>query len=255
MARRNAYGLAKGYRDLALLLEEPADSEDVVDHAAPGGFPPTIHFLSQQLQEGSGTRDWENTCIVDMRPFHSSLLRDLETSNFIRERNDFMSYDATEEMVEILQPDVLVKFQTATASVRHDFARCMSSSIRTSGRLSLYKLRTGKQVIVVDSFHPMYALKYANAPEVAQLRQAMIKFNILQAVNLLAGRVIVRNGENKLRDADWGASHNPPRLLPSGRLDPQLDDIVKGIFLADNATPEMKELWNGISKEQKRKLG
>ncbi|KEF50857.1 uncharacterized protein A1O9_13094 [Exophiala aquamarina CBS 119918] len=245
VARCNALGLAKGHRDLAILTQEPADYEDVMDHTELGGLPPTIEFLSRQLLEASGTRNWENTCIVDMRSFRSSRLRNSDILDSVRAENDSLSYDATEEMVEILQPDVLVVCQTATASVLHGFARRMSSSIQASGRISLHKLRNVKQVLVVNGLHPMYALKFAEGlgPEVAQLRQAIIRFNILQAVNLLAGRVIVGNGEYKLRDAVWAASRNPPCLLSSGRLDPHLDDRFKGVFLADNATPEMKQLW------------
>ena len=67
VARRNAHRLAKGYRDLAIITQEPADYEDVVDHTDPGGLPPTIDFLSRQLSEASGTRNWGNTCILDMR--------------------------------------------------------------------------------------------------------------------------------------------------------------------------------------------
>jgi len=88
----------------------------------------------------------------------------------------------------------------------------------------------------------MYALKFAEGPEVAELRQAMIRFNTLQAVNLLAVFVIIGNGENKLRDAVWGGSHIPLCLLPNGRLNPQLDDGFKGTFLADNTTPGLRQL-------------
>jgi hypothetical protein len=99
----------------------------------------------------------------------------------------------------------------------------------------------------------MYALKFAEGfgPEVAKLRQAMIMFNILQAVNLLAGRVIVGNGEYKLQNAIWGASHNPPRLLSSGRLNTQLDDRFKGVFLAGDATPEMRQLWTKTTRKKR----
>jgi hypothetical protein len=253
VARRNAHRLAKGYRDLAILIQEPADNEHVVEHTAPRGLPPTIEFLSRQLQEASERRDWENTCIMDMRSFRSSPLRHSDKSDSVRAKNDFLSYDATEEMVEILQPEVLVVCQTATASVLHGFARRISSSVRDVGRIYLYKLRNGRQVIVVNSLHPMYALKFAEGigTEVAKLRQAMIKFNILQAVNLLAGRVIVGNGETKLRNAVWGASHNPPRLLSSGRLNPQLDNRFQGVFLADDATPEMRQLWAEATKKRR----
>ena len=66
--------------------------------------------------------------------------------------------------------------------------------------------------------------------------------------------VIVGNGEKKLRDAVWGASHEPPRLLSSGRLDPQLDNRFKGVFLAKDASPEMRQLWTGVTKKQRDKV-
>jgi hypothetical protein len=102
----------------------------------------------------------------------------------------------------------------------------------------------------------MYALKYAETlgSEVAHLRQAMIKFNVLQAVNLLAGRLIVGKGEQKLRDAIWGASHDPPRLLSSGILDPRLDDRFKGVLLADNASPELRQLWAEVTEKQREEV-
>jgi len=134
VARRNAYKLAKGYRDLVLLTQEPEDSEHVINHAAPRGLPPTVRFLSQQLQKARGTRNSENTFVVDVRSFRSSPLRGLDNSDSVRMTNDSMSYDATKDMVEIQQPDVLVIFQTVTASELHNFARRMSSSIRTSGQ-------------------------------------------------------------------------------------------------------------------------
>jgi hypothetical protein len=253
VAQSNAQGLAKGYRDLAMLAQEPADYENVVEHAAQGGLPPTIDFLSRQLFEASGTRNWENTCIMDIRPFRSSRLRSLDSSDSVRAKKDYLSYDTTEEMIDILQPDVLVIFQTATAHVSHGFAQRMSSSVRSSGRISLHKVRNGKHILVINSLHPMYALRFAEGllPEVTQLRQAMIKFNILQAVNLLAGRIIVGRGEYKLRNAVWGASHDPPRLLSSGRVDPRLDDRFKGVSLANNASPEMRQLWAKVVKTKR----
>lgn len=138
-----------------------------------------------------------SSCIVDVWSFRSSFHRDWDDSVLEREQKDCKSYDATEKLIEILQPDVLIILQTATTSASYGFARRMSFFIRTSWRVFLHKLRTGKQVIVVNSFHPMYALRFAEGSDVAQLRQAMIRFNILQAVN----RVIVGNGETKLPQA------------------------------------------------------
>ena len=96
-----------------------------------------------------------------MRPFRSSELRKADISDLVRAEKDSLSYDVTEEMVDILQPDVLVVCQTATSTVSHEFAQQMSSSIQTSGQISLLQLRDDKQVIVVRTFHPVYALKFA----------------------------------------------------------------------------------------------
>ncbi|KIW21824.1 uncharacterized protein PV07_12751 [Cladophialophora immunda] len=88
----------------------------------------------------------------------------------------------------------------------------------------------------------MYTLKYAGRLA-AQLRQAIIKFNILPAVNLLAGPVIVACGELKFRDAAWGASHDPPRPLFSRSVDAFRDNRYGGVFLVDDATPQMRKRW------------
>ena len=76
-----------------MLTQEPANYEAVVEHAEPGGLAPSIDFLSRQLLEASGIRNWENTCIVDIRSFRSSLLYSLNKSDSLRAEKDSLSYD------------------------------------------------------------------------------------------------------------------------------------------------------------------
>ena len=99
----------------------------------------------------------------------------------------------------------------------------------------------------------MYAIKYTRGldPLVRQVRQAMIEFTILQAVNILAGRIIVGPGISKLQGALWAADQNPHRLQPNGQLNPGLDTRFKGVFLSPNATFEMKKLWERATREKR----
>ena len=127
----------------------------------------------------------------------------------------------------------------------------MSLTTEEYGKKFLYRLRIRKEVIVICSLHPMYAFGHIDGLDcrVRVLWQAMFRFNLLQALNILAGRVVHGPGESKLRDAVWGAGHTPCLLLPVGRLDPLRDTRFKGIFLAE----ELRRIWHRNASEENQK--
>lgn len=250
VAKKNALRLAFGYRDLAVLLQEPGDGEDEFDHQE--SLPLTIEFIDDQLKEVSKMRIWQNTCLLDIRAFRSRVIRQTETKE-MREDKDNMAYCTTEKILEEMKPKVLVVCQCETAKVEHKFAQSMSSSITKCGHISTHKFHDGSEAIVIYSLHPMYALKYSHDldPMVGRLRRAMIKFTFLQAFTILGGGLIHGPGESKLRDAIFGASRKPHLLLPTGKLNPNLDDRFKGIFLSPQATPEFKRCFDEGLREQR----
>lgn len=116
----------------------------------------------------------------------------------------------------------------------------------------MHRLDTGKQVICINSFHPMYAERVAadEDPLVARVRRAALRFSFLQAVSILDGRVFCGGGVKKLRDAVYGASQTPHVLLANGYLDKRFDNRFKGFSLAHNASDEMRRIWERITSER-----
>lgn len=72
----NAKKLASGHPDLAVILLEPADREDLDSHQT--SLPPTIELVDRELRTVSRTRNWKNTYILDIRPFRSDKIRATE---------------------------------------------------------------------------------------------------------------------------------------------------------------------------------
>jgi hypothetical protein len=249
IAVANAVELAEGHADLAVLLLEPTNTESKTPHHE--DLPRTIQYIDEELLESCRTRDWRNTCIIDVRPFRSNERRMLKTAE-MRESQDNLAYGATQRMLDMLEPDVLILCQSATSSSSNKFAQSLSSSIGKFGGLSLYRVESGKQVITICGFHPMHAMRCAAGEDavVRRIRTAALRFSFLQAVNILSGSIIRGPGIEKLQDVVYGASRSPPLLLASGRLDKSLDDRFKGIFLAHNATPEFKQKWRDMMAEK-----
>jgi hypothetical protein len=245
IAVSNAVELAGGYADFAVLLLEPADTEATKLHTE--DLPRTIQHVDEELLKSCRTRDWHNTCIIDVRPFRSNERRMSDTPE-VRERQDTLAYEVTERTLNMLEPDILLLCQSGTSSASNDFAQSVSSSIREFGKLSLHRLENGKQVVVICGFHPMYAMRYAANEDCAvlRIRKAGLRFAFLQAMSILRGKVIRGRGVQKLQDAVYGASQTPHMLLASGLLDPSLDNRFRGIFLADNADLGFKRKWQEV---------
>ena len=118
----NAIELAQGHRDLVILLLEPADSEATELHSQ--NLPPTIEDVNQELQSVCRTRDWRNTCKLDLRPFRSAVICKMKK---VPQEQDEYAYDATRTILELLRPDVLLVCQSSTRSSNNAFARSFSS--------------------------------------------------------------------------------------------------------------------------------
>lgn len=101
VTKENATSLATGYRDLAVLLQEPGDQEDRLDHTEL--LPATVEFIANQLSDVDKMRGWQNTCLLEIRPFRSNAIRQTESKDMC-EVKDNMAYCTTEEMVEQLKP-------------------------------------------------------------------------------------------------------------------------------------------------------
>lgn len=259
IARRNADDLARGHRDLLVMLLEPADSQATLDHGT--SLPSTIKFVDHELKAASNGRNWQNTCIFDIRPFRSDEVREIEQrrggSDLVQAR-DALAYDTTEQMLSALRPDVVLLCQSSTGTDMHEFARKLSSSVAHCGSLFLYRLKCGNEVVVINSLHPMYAVRYTDEGEgnrlTSRVRHAMIRFTFLQAANIVAGRCITGPGTKKLQDAVWGAHKSPHCLLPTGKLDRSLDDRSQGFSLAPNASPGMRHIWNKMVAEKRQEV-
>lgn len=94
VAIENAVELAKGHRDLAILLLEPADSEAHELHIQ--YLPTTIQRIDEELRACSRLRGWQNTCILDIRPFRSAAIRRDERGRERQKRQlDELAYNST----------------------------------------------------------------------------------------------------------------------------------------------------------------
>ena len=212
----------------------------------------SIECINEEVESSCRTRDWRNTCILDIRPFRSDVNRKRDA---LPGERDNQAYDATREIFHIFQPDVLLLCQSGTRSNPNEFARSLSSSIGEYGKIFLYRLGNGKQVVVICCFNPMYVKRYAIDEDriIVRIRQAALRFTFLQAVNIFNRRVFRGPGVQKLRDAVYGASRSPHTLLPNGTLDPSLDDRFKGFTLAPNATPEFMQ-WQKMMSEKSEEV-
>jgi len=119
----NAVELAEGNADLAVLLLEPADTETTELHHE--NLPRTIQYMDEELHKSCRTRDWRNTCIVDIRPFRSNERRMSETPE-MRERQDDLAYEVARRTLNMLEPDVLLLCQSGTSSSSNKSARSLS---------------------------------------------------------------------------------------------------------------------------------
>ena len=247
----NAIELAEGHKDLAVLLLEPADSEATQLHSE--NLPQTIKDVNHELQSVCRKRDWRNTCILDLRPFRSAVIRESEE---VPQEQDKYAYNATQKMLELLRPDVLLVCQGGTRSSDNAFARSFSSSIASFGNVSLHRRPGSKEMIVIHAFHPMHAKYVPNGEKVVErIRRAALRFAFLQAVNILNGRIIRGPGVRKLQDALHGASQTPHLLLQNGKLDRSLDRRFQGMYLSSEATPELRRFWEEMMAKKEEEVG
>lgn len=151
IAISNATELAEAHTDLVVLLLEPANQEATSAHSQ--SMPDTITYVDNEFHNASHSRNWKNTCIFDIRPFRSQARRKYEDPEEQKERDD-IAYEATKQMLDMLEPDVVLLCQSATRSSKNGFAKMVSSTAE-HGMLSLYKLQSGKRSILVHGFHPM----------------------------------------------------------------------------------------------------
>lgn len=246
----NAVELAQGHSDLVILLLEPADSEATELHSE--NLPPTVEDVNHELQSVCRTRDWRNTCILDLRPFRSGVIRELEETP---QEQDEYAHNATRTILETLRPDVLLVCQSSTRSSDNGFARSFSSPIGSYGKVLLHHQLGAKHMIVIHAFHPMYARHVPDGEQmVKRIRRAALRFAFIQAVNILNGRIIRGPGVTKLRDALYGASRTPHLLSQNGNLDRSLDDRFQGVYLSSKATPEFRRLWEEMMAEKEEEV-
>ena len=145
---------------------------------------PTLRYLDVAL--ASYGRSFEDTVILDVRPYRSAGHRDARGKES-HTAEDEVAYLVFEAMVEQLQPDVILVCQCQTSRVKNKFVAQLSSSAKRFAKMRLQTLHSGKEVIVVDSFHPMYALRSERAID-RSLRDALFKLTVAMAVNAAIGR-------------------------------------------------------------------
>lgn len=163
------------------------------------------------------------------------------------------AYDATQRMLRILRPDVLLVCQSGTQWSDNSFARTLSSSVSRFGNISLHPRPDTKEMIVIHAFHPMHARYVAGEDQiVGRVRRAALRFAFLQAVNILNGHFIQGPGVKQLQDALYGASQTP--LLQNGNLDRSVDHRFQGVFLSPRAKPEFRRRWKKMMAENKQKV-
>ncbi|EFY85212.1 hypothetical protein MAC_08723 [Metarhizium acridum CQMa 102] len=102
---------ALGYDDLAIILLEPGDKEDILPHEkilSDENVPSATRNLDKSLQLAfRGKRNFHNTVVLDARSLRCQRIRNREKSDE-RARNDNLAYKALEESLALLQPKVVV---------------------------------------------------------------------------------------------------------------------------------------------------
>jgi len=207
-ARSNASRLACGSPDLIVILLEPTDNAEDVPFDEMYRKSPTLQCVDRALRIAfRGLRSLETTVVLDIRPFRSARARATEERSTRRLR-DCRAYTATQEMVSMLRPDVVLICQ-CTASDNHtplpqaigDFVKAFSSNTARSGDLRLFEMPSGWKSVVVDSFHPMYSLRTAEEerPLKRYLSEYLFSLTFVIAANALVGTQVTGFGLNNIR--------------------------------------------------------
>ncbi|KAL3460009.1 hypothetical protein BJX64DRAFT_290659 [Aspergillus heterothallicus] len=202
----NAWRLGTGYKDLAVVLLEPSDKAESHYFEEMVKASRALRTVDETLCHAStGHRDIENTIILDIRAFRSDLIRK-EQSTVRRLEDDEKAYGAFDKILHRLQPECILvcQCQTNTDDVKNSFARQICSSVGRATDLGVFSLpRTGHEVLLVKSFHPMYLEYKRNDPDdsrtKAVMREYLFDATFIVALNALLGRKITGHGLRNLR--------------------------------------------------------
>ncbi|OAP54729.1 hypothetical protein AYL99_11177 [Fonsecaea erecta] len=207
-ARQNAKRLATGYRDLVVLLLEPSDKAEEVSYHEMLECSTALKYVNDSLRLAfDGRRDLDNTVVLDIRPYRSDRIR-MQQKEEDRIADDEPAYEATEEILTLLRPDLVLICQCQTSDVGNRFAADYCSSVESSGDLSLSGLRNGHKIVKINSFHPMYFARTDKDKEPLKrmIRKYLFDTTFLVAANFLAGRRLSGFGMDNLRQC---AEHGP----------------------------------------------
>ncbi|SPO04320.1 uncharacterized protein DNG_07004 [Cephalotrichum gorgonifer] len=241
-AVQNALYLAKGYRDLAVVLQEPSDIEERalyedMDLNMTTEFPLAISVLHKSLRFASqNRRDVKNTIILDSRPLRFREPRKRE-SRRIRDARDRYAYAALKQMLHIIRPKVILVCQCDKGGVSLGLPEYLCSSTESTGFVKAVKMGTGHnghECLTVSSFHPSSITREAVGRK-AVARQDLFDTSLVVAVNALVGCKVYGESIWALRNMVRKGYHLREALLevpvaaPSNYASPQLIQRLKEI--------------------------
>lgn len=248
-ALNNALSLACGYSDLVVVLTEPCNIAEHVPYEKMFNNTPTLRRVDEALRFAfHGHRSVENTIILDVQPFRSAWIRESE-----EEDSDDLDREAFErgfkETMDRLRPDCLLV--CTCKDLGKEANDLFSSSVASSGLLSLVPLDSGRETLRVPSFHPMYIGRPQQTGSERQqelkkiMREHLFYATFFVAANALAGYRIRGVGIRNLRScAMWG-----PALVVLGPEECIM--TCQWIGKRDIASPELLARLNRIDPPPK----
>lgn len=203
-ARRNMLYAALGYDDLAIILLEPGDREDILPHEkilSDENVPSATRNLDKSLQLAfRGKRNFHNTVVLDARPLRCQTIRNREKSDE-RARNDNLAYKALEESLALLQPKVVVVCHCDQEAINCGLPKALCSSIQMAGEAELLRL-CGHECIKIWSYHPMFIERTGIEQRPQRvMREFLFDAALVVAANALVGRKLTGFGLSNIRDS------------------------------------------------------
>ncbi|KGQ03537.1 hypothetical protein BBAD15_g11237 [Beauveria bassiana D1-5] len=148
-----AEALARGLRDVLVVLLEPLEYFQTTTLAEGISASHTLKEIDQFLKQASNNkRNLSNTVVFDVRIFLTAQMRKRRSTQefaVLEER----SFDVFQQMVEELNPAVILTCQCATANAKNAFVRQMSSTFPPRPDLAYLQIH-GRRVPLLKAFHP-----------------------------------------------------------------------------------------------------
>ncbi|KAJ6785137.1 hypothetical protein PWT90_08157 [Aphanocladium album] len=152
-AFRFAEALARGLRDVVIVLLEPLEYFQATTLAEGIAASHTLQEIDRFLKQASnGRRNLANTAVFDVRVFLTAQMRTRMTPQEVATFEE-RSFAVFQQMVEELNPAVVLTCQCATANARNELVRLLSSTFPPAPDLGYVQI-CGRRVPVLRAFHP-----------------------------------------------------------------------------------------------------